>query len=241
MRVMSFNLKNNILFNLIGLWFFKYKKILEYINSKKLDVIGVQELTFTGKLFLSKYLLNYNIYGDSRKSYFFNNEFNCILINKKYKVNSCKTYSLSDNIYKLGNKNKGYNFSRICTVLHFEYKDKKYVVFNTHFDNSSTDNKKKMLNMLNKIILKEKLRNELLIVMGDFNMSINNSIKVFLKNNNLFDPFSDYVGSTFRLNLNMRKIDHIFIDFKLAVLSSDVLKDTSHISDHFSLVCEIKE
>jgi endonuclease/exonuclease/phosphatase family metal-dependent hydrolase len=96
---------------------------------------------------------------------------------------------------------------------------------------------------LEDIIDKEILKHEKLIVMGDFNMSLNNKrLPLYIKRNNYLDPFSDYMGGSFPSRPEMRLIDHIFLKgFKC----SDSLVDTKSndngfISDHNPIMCNIK-
>ena len=238
MKIMSFNLKDSIFDNLTFRWLYRYKKILKYILSVNPDIIGTQELTHSGRRYLMKRLTNYNIYGDSRKSNIFNDEYNSIIIKRSYKVKKFSTYSLSDDRDRLGTRGEADNFPRICVVVHCEKNGTKYLIVNTHIDNSKDrSNRRRLLTIVNDIIKEEKARDELLIVTGDFNMTLNNNIEKFVINNKLINVFEDYKKSTFPSRPEMRMIDYIMVDKKLKVKSYSV--GDCNMSDHLPIICNL--
>lgn len=242
MRIMSFNLRHSIIQSLTGYWIFRYKKIVRYLNTDIYDVIGTQEVTWFNKRYLVKHMTNYNVVGDGRGSFLFSNEYNVILLHKKYNITKYKTYSLSDNIEVLGTKISGYKFPRICTIIHCSFENNKYLIINTHIDNSSSDNKKKMLDILEEILHKEKEEDELVIITGDFNMSMNKKIEEFIKKNRLINIFTDNDTGSFVKDKNMRRIDHIFVDKKFVVNKAYIdysCNEEKCISDHYSIIGEI--
>ena len=81
----------------------------EIIKSADPDVIGLQEVTKEEYSMLRKqFERTYNIYGEFRGSFGVTNEA-CPIMIKKQDINvlDYKTFSLSDDIMKLGNKYKG--------------------------------------------------------------------------------------------------------------------------------------
>ena len=236
MKVMSFNLKDSIFDNLTFRWLYRYRKILKYILSVNPDIIGTQELTHSGRRYLMKRLTNYNIYGDSRKSNIFNDEYNSIIIKRSYKVKKFSTYSLSDDKNRLGTRGEFDNFPRICVVVHCEKNGTKYLIVNTHIDNSNDrSNRRRLLTIVNNIIKEEKDRDELLIVTGDFNMTLNKNIEKFVIDNKLINVFEDYKKSTFPSRPEMRMIDYIMVDKKLKV--KKYIVGDCNMSDHLPIMC----
>ena len=241
MKVMSFNVKHIPIEDILFLWKKRYRRLVQYIKENNPDILGMQEITRSGKKYLEKELNDYNIIGDSRHSFIFTDEYNPILINKKYVIEHTKTYSLSENIYKLGTKTKLDTFPRICVIAHISYNKNKYLIINTHIDNSSFENKKRLLNILNEIINKEKKSNEYVIIMGDFNMTMGNKnladfSKMFL------NPFKDYIEGTFPSSPNLRPLDHIFLDKKLKFSNDVILKNSNErgfLSDHNPICCDV--
>ena len=242
LKVMSFNLRHIIKEELIGLWKIRYKRIVDFIESESPDIIGVQELTRKGRKFLKKNLPNYKIVGKRRASIIFTNEYNSILIKKNIKIKGHKTYSLSDKINILGRKTKDENFPRICTLAHIEKENIKYLIANTHIDNSNTDNKKRQLTIFDNIIKNHKKDEEYLIITGDFNMTMNNK-NLYNYSKAYIAPFKDYKIGTFPSNPDMRALDHIFLDSRLEYYNETIYSDSNErgfMSDHNPISCIVK-
>ncbi len=243
LKVMSFNLRHIIKEELIGLWKIRYKRIVDFIESESPDVLGVQELTRKGRKFLKKHLPDYKIVGKRRASIIFTNEYNCILIKKNIKIKGHKTYSLSDKINILGRKSKSDNFPRICTLAHIEKENIKYLIANTHIDNSSSENKKRQLMIFDNIIKTHKKDDENLIITGDFNMTMNNK-NLYNYSKSFVAPFKDYTIGTFPSMPDMRALDHIFLDTRLDYYNEKIYSDSNErgfMSDHNPISCIVKE
>ncbi len=241
MKIMTFNLKHKILEDIFGLWKKRYREILKYLKKENPDILGVQELTRKGKHFLKKELKDYQIIGKRRHSIILTNEYNCLLIKKDYKIISHNTYSLSNKITHLGTKTKNDKFPRICVVAHIEKDDIKYMIVNTHLDNSDKNNKKRLLKIYNKIVETHKNDDEYLILLGDYNMTIDNkNLKEFAVNYK--DPFENNKKSSFTGFPNIKSIDHIFLDKRLNYKNEKIdvnSNDESYLSDHYPLSCII--
>ncbi|MBR4672785.1 MAG: histidine phosphatase family protein [Bacilli bacterium] len=239
LKVMSFNLRHIIKEEFFGVWKTRYRRIIDFIDSESPDIIGVQELTRKGKRYLKHNLKDYKIVGKRRHSIIFTNEYNCVLVKKDFKIKGHKTYSLSDKINILGRKSKSDNFPRICTLVHIERENAKFLVANTHIDNSSTENKKRLLNIFDNIVNTHKKEEEYLIITGDFNMTmdnrnLNNYSKKFVA------PFKDYMIGTFPSVPDMRALDHIFLDQRLEYSDEKIYSDSNEkgfMSDHNPISC----
>ena len=243
MKIMSFNVKHIPLEDIFFLWKKRYEKVAEFIEHEKPDILGMQEITKKGKKFLEKKLSNYNIVGESRHSIIFTNEYNPILIKKDYKILNSNTYSLYYNINKLCTKTKDDNFPRICVIAHIKKNDIKYMIVNTHIDNSSFNNKKRLLNILKEIIETNQKSDEFVIIMGDYNMTIGNkNLLNFSKD--FLNPFKDYKEGTFPSLPDIRPLDHIFIDKRLSFSCDKIHKNSNEryfLSDHNPISCLINE
>ncbi len=241
-KVMSFNLRHIIREEIFGIWKKRYSKIVNFIKQESPDVIGVQELTGRGKRYLKRNLKDYKIVGKKRHSIIFTNEYNCVLVKKDFKIIFHKTYSLSDKINRLGRKAKEDNFPRICTLVHVEKENKKFLIANTHIDNSSVANKKRLLNIFDNIVNTHKKDEEYLIITGDFNMTLdNNNLLKYSKK--YLDPFKDYTGTTFPQMPDLKALDHIFLDERLVYLHEIVHSDSNDdgfMSDHYPISCIIE-
>ena len=239
---MSFNLRHSIIQSITGYWFFRYRNIVKYLKKDTYDFIGTQEVTRFSKIYLRKKMTNYNIIGEGRKSRILSNEYNVILVNKKYKISRYKTYSLSNDIEVLGTKLPGYNFPRICTIVHCSDNKNKYMIVNTHIDNSSIYNKKKMLDILDVLLKLDHRKDELIVLTGDFNMSMNKRIEEFISDNKLKNIFDNDDKGSFVKNKDMRRIDHILVSKKFKIKKAYIdyaCNEDKCISDHYSLIGEI--
>ncbi len=241
-KIMSFNLRHIIKEEIFGLWKKRYEKIVNFIKSESPDVIGVQELTRRGKRYLKRNLKEYKIVGKKRHSIIFTNEYNCVLVKKEFKIRSHKTYSLSDKINRLGRKSKEDNFPRICTLVHVEKENKKFLIANTHIDNSSVKNKKRLLGIFDNIVVTHKKEEEYLIITGDFNMTLDND-NLLRYSKKYLDPFKDYTITTFPAMPEIKALDHIFLDNRLSY-SHEIIHSNSNddgfMSDHNPITCIIE-
>ena len=240
-KVMSFNLRHIIKEEIFGLWKKRYEKIVNYIQNEDPDIIGVQELTRKGKRYLKRKLKEYKIVGKKRYSIIFTNEYNCVLVKRKFKIKGHKTYSLSDKINILGRKSRHDNFPRICTLVHIEIDNDKYMIANTHIDNSSKENKKRQLDIFDKIVDTHKKEDEYLIITGDFNMTLDNK-NLLNYSKKYTDPFKDFTITTFPSNPDLKALDHIFIDKKLTYSEAKIhnhSNDNGFMSDHNPISCKV--
>lgn len=238
MLVMSFNAKRIIFFK-----FGRYKRVIDYLKIKKPDIIGFQELNDKSLRLYTNNLSNYNVVGQGSSKNILFREYTSIFVDKKYEIVSSKTYSLTSKIEKIGYKEKEDNLPRIVTLCHIKDKKNKILVVNTHIDNTDSKNKYKQLLILEEIINNEIQKHEKIILMGDFNMSLNNKkIPLFIKRNKFLDPFDDYLGGSFPSRPEMRMIDHIFLrGFKCINSEVDTKSnDNGFISDHNPIMCNIE-
>ena len=243
MKVMSYNVVHFTFKDILFIWRNRYKRVVSFIKKENPDILGMQEVTRKAKRYLEKHLDDYNVIGLSRHSMPFTNEYTPLLIKKKYEILSYNTYSLSHNINKLGTKVKADNFPRICVVAHIKDKNNKYLVINTHIDNSSGPNKKRLLDIYKSIIEKEKGEEEYIILMGDYNMTLlNDDLKKFSKD--YLDPFKDYKYGSFVPNPTLIPLDHIFLDKRLNYKNDKIYKESNNdyfLSDHYPISCEIEK
>ena len=241
MKVMTYNIAHKTFKDIFFVWRNRYKRVIDYIKREDPDILGMQEITKKGVKYLKKNLNDYNIVGESRHSVIFTDEYTPVAIKKDYELISYKTYSLSRDINTLGLKEKEDNFPRICVVCHVKKDKNKYLIINTHIDNSDGPNKKRLVGIFKDIIDKEKNKDELLIIMGDFNMTLNNDdLVLFAKDYK--DPFKEYTYGSFCPNPKGKSLDHIFLDKKLSYKEDKI--DTSSndlypLSDHYPMMCEI--
>ena len=207
LRISTFNIQND---------YSKYdgskaKIIKEYVLTNKIDILGLQELYSKCNDDLNLEFLGseYNLFGKYR--FFLKrllnrfNEKNAILTRNK--VVSSFTYHLPyfPSLLK-----------RIVTKTVVLYNDQKISIYNTHLDYKSDKLKKRQLKKITKLIEKD---NNLIVLMGDFNLK--NNKKIFndfvdiMKKNNIYRV--ELNEKTFKNSKYKREIDHIFLSeqFKL--------------------------
>ena len=224
MKICSYNIKNN---------FFKHKNktkdITSFINKYDLDILATQEYLFRDA---KKFKLDgYKCVGKGRlhfKGSIFNES--CSVITKlniiKHKVYKLPWFFTS--------------FPRIMNEILVKDGNKEYLIINTHLDYLHRFSQKKQLNFIYNHI-KNIDNNKNIILLGDFNLHIDNKIfKDFInKLNTINIKRIDINDKTFKL-LD-KPIDHIFVSNNIKVLNYKVIIDDElDISDHYPLYLEIK-
>ena len=238
MKIMTFNLKDDGLL-IFSNWKKRLKGFVNLIIKEKPDIIGTQEMTPKAKKLLEKLLnennLNYNFYGESRKR---NNrlfdEYNCILVNKKIKVLSSTTYSLSETPLIPKTKFVNDKFPRILTFI----ETKNFYFYNTHLTNKVDKNKILQLKCITNLLKKDKP----IIITGDFNLGINR-LRNFCQKNELIDTTKN-IGKTFTTKKEIYHLDHILIDKNIKFenpIKHDYKYKNTYISDHYPVTVEIKK
>ncbi len=238
MKIMTFNLKDDGLF-IFSNWKKRLKGFVNLIINEKPDIIGTQEMTYKAKKALEKLLLKnnleYNFYGESRnRNNFIFDEYNSILISKKLKVLSSKTYSLSKTPLIPKTKFKNDTFPRIITYA--ETKD--FYIYNTHLSNKVNENKILQLECITNLLRK----NKPIIITGDFNLGVT-KLKKFCEKNNLIDT-TKTIGKTFTTKKEIYHLDHILITKNIKYenpIKHDFKYKNTYLSDHYPISVEIKK
>lgn len=238
LTIMSFNIQNRYILDSLSKCFnSRMNRILKIIENESPDIIGLQEVTQKAKKVIEERFTQYNFIGRSR----YNNdsmldEYNLIMVNKKYKIITSGTYSLGSNVDKLSSKGFFDVFPRICSYVKLEYKGKIITIFNTHLDHLLNYNRYKQLKQINTIIKRQGAKAN--IVMGDFNLSRESELlKKFMN--------EDYKNASDELEqptLRNRFIDHILFteDFTLKnIHSGNKQEKEKYPSDHLPVIAKI--
>ena len=226
MIVSTFNIQNDIrVYNKN-----KSKDIYNYIKKNKIDIIGLQEVFTKCADDLDILLTKYNIVGKYR--YFFNifhpykNEKNPIIT--KYDIINYKTYHLPSYNSK---------YKRIITKACIKYNDKLVSIYNTHIEISDKSIQESQLNKIYELLKND---NNLIILMGDFNLK--NSEKLYIDFCNKLKKLNiksiDINSNTFKTSIEKEAIDHIFISDSFKVKKTCIIKDLE-ISDHYPVLIDI--
>ena len=210
----------------------KSREIYNYIKKNKIDILGIQEMFYKCNNDLERIINSkYSIVGKYRyflkPFYPIKNERNPIIT--KYNIITNHTYHLPS--FKA-------RYKRIITKATIKYRGKMISIYNTHIEVVNDEVKEKQLNKIFNIIKND---NNLVILMGDFNLK---------KSSKLFDDFIkklndinikhiDINDNTFKTSKDKESIDHIFISNSFNVIKKTVYKKLS-ISDHYPVIINVE-
>lgn len=225
-RISSFNIKNDYKnYNLN-----KTKEIYNYLINNNIDILGLQEVYSKLDIDLRKLLKNnYNYNGNYRFLLMLNiiNEKNPIIT--KYPILFNKTYHMP-HLPSLLN--------RIVSLNIIKYKNYRISIYNTHLDYKYESVKLRQLKYLYKLIEKD---NNLIVLMGDFNLK--NNREIFNKFCYLLEKRGikrvEFNDRTFKESRYHREIDHIFLSNEFKVIKFEIIKNLD-ISDHYPIMVDIE-
>ncbi len=227
LKISTFNIQNNF----SSYDSSKAEKIIDYLTRNKIDILGLQEVFSKCSYDLEKELRLQGYAFLGRYRFFLHfllkkfNEKVPVITNKK--VISYDTYQLPFLPAPL---------KRVVTKVVISYKDKLISIYNTHLDFMMDNVKKRELKKLIKLIEED---DNLIILMGDFNLKTNNGVfKEFIK---ILDDKNicrvDIREKTLKNSKSKMAIDHIFLSSEFNVLKYEVIKSID-TSDHYPiLIC----
>lgn len=228
---------------------FREKLLIPQLKEYNPDSMGFQEATVEWMGFLRNGFKDYGYVGRHRDDGMLKGEANPIFYRKdKYDLIDYDTFWLSKTPDKAGSSDWNSGSVRICTYAVLENKETKerYVHFNTHLDNSSTQARteqiKIVLNKVNEFIDKYPV-----VLTGDFNTgrysSVYNATSLVLNDTCLNAPiakdmytYHDYGNADYLL-------DYIFVNDKIDPLVYHVIDDKildTYLSDHYGIYVDLK-
>ena len=261
-RVMTFNIRLNLKSDSLNAWSYRKENASSMIRFHHADIVGLQEALLEQVNDLAEFLPEYEWIGVGRDDGKTKGEFMAIFyLKKRFKLLKDSTFWLSENPEVPG---KGWDaaFNRIVTWGEFEDNktNKKFYMFNTHFDHVGEIARQESAKLLLKYITNF-AGNSDVIVTGDFNSKPNSVTYKTLTQNikgastiTLVDSkkVSQYPhhgpNSTFtafklsNLTDNDQLIDYIFVKNTMKVLNHGTLSDTFDglfPSDHMPVLAEI--
>ncbi|MGL4772089.1 MAG: endonuclease/exonuclease/phosphatase family protein [Clostridium sp.] len=256
MRVMTFNLRCDFILDFKNRWDNRKDIVYEILSEYDCDVIGVQELTPRMHKDISSALDGFNIVGSPRSKRFFM-ESNDILIAKRHKVESHKTFWLSETPDKVGSRIWYSMFPRICTTSTITLENgKKIRIYNTHLDVLLPKAREYGLRKIGEFIESEHKKDGIpVVLMGDFNATPNSKLirefqekglssKSFIavqeKNKALYNKstMSSFNGKEEGLH-----IDYIFVSEEIEIVDVKILthnKDGRYPSDHYPIIADLR-
>lgn len=255
MRVMTFNLRTDFIFDRKNRWNNRANIVYDTIRKNNCDIIGVQEMNNIMFKDIKNNLVDFNIIGSPRtKKYFV--ERNDIIVSKRHTILEFDTFWLSKNPEKVGSSIWYSLYPRICTTALIRLDNGSMVrVYNTHLDCFLPHARSYGLSKIGKRIEeRHKLEGIPMILMGDFNATPNSKvISKFVEGNYNGKKFVavQEADKTIYNNTTMSKfkgkekgmhIDYIFVSDEFVIKNTNIVKHNDngrYPSDHYPIVAEI--
>lgn len=225
-------------------WVFRRAAVFALINSRRPDVLGVQEALATQIDELLVHLPGYSYVGVGRDDGKREGEYSAVFYRRdRLSVLESGTFWLSDTPDVVGSKSWGNNVVRICTWAKLRATEGlTFTVYNTHFDHESQPSREKSAEL---ILTRQWQVKDRTVLIGDFNAGLENkAVRIIDEGGNFhalptFGPHTVDGGTFNGFNANAttgERIDHIFLGGKWNVIASGIdrtLFDGRAPSDHW--------
>ena len=249
-KTMTFNIRLDLPQDAENSWNHREEAVKDLLSYYHPDIFGIQEGLMHQVNYIDSCLVNYTFIGVGRDDGELKGEFSAIFFDTtQFSLLKESTFWLSEYSDSVS---IGWDaeYIRICTYGLFEYKSgqKKFWVFNTHFDNKGEMSREKSTSLILEKI-KALNRNDLpLILMGDFNsLPKSKPIRILktqlkdaqnLSESEPYGPIGTFTGFNPHEKI-VDRIDYIFVR-KMMVKSyihiDDKRKDNYFISDHLPVL-----
>jgi endonuclease/exonuclease/phosphatase family metal-dependent hydrolase len=258
-KAISFNIRVDTLFDGLNRWKTRKDIVVDTLVDHAADVIGLQEALDHQVRQIQQALPQYDYYAVGRNDGKRKGE-SCALLYRKDRFNlrDYGTFWFSDTPSKPGSKDWGNLWPRICSWIYLTEKTTgtSFYVYNVHLAVLSQNSRQKSAELLARRIA-TRSSNDPFIVMGDFNMEIDNPAMEYLQNIDSKTPYPKMLSAwqclhpgrtgngtrhSFLGETSGPKIDHIPICESARAL--DVQIDHRRIngrypSDHFPVIAKI--
>lgn len=252
LSVMTYNIKLDYPKEGENSWTNRKPFFINLLKFHEPDILGVQEAMPNQMEDMDSLLAQYNFVGVGRDDGKDEGEYSAIFYKQnKFNVLESSTFWLSQTPDKVS---MGWDAvcNRVCTYALFQNKitDKKFFVFNTHFDHVGEQARIESTSLILKKIMQINTNNLPVILMGDFNLEVESeAIQSILKTYNdthivaniSFGPTGTFNGFEFEKPV-VSKIDFVFTSKNIKVLKSGILSDSydcHYPSDHFPVYVEM--
>ena len=259
-KAMTFNIRVDTPLDFGNRWSSRKQMVIDRLTDNAADVVGLQEALSYQLSDIKTALPEYRSYAAGRNNGKQKGESCAILYRKdRFELNDSGTFWFSKTPSKPGSKRWGNLFPRICSWVHLTdtSNGKGFYVYNVHLDNVSQSSRKKSTHQLASHIADRKTSDPF-IVMGDFNMGIDNPAMKYLRQIERATPYPKMIDAwsslydddssagtyhKFRGKRTGPKIDHIPLSENARAL--EVKIDTTGVngkypSDHFPVTAIIK-
>ncbi len=239
-------------------WSQRRAMVISLLAAEQYDVVGLQEALPYQLDEILQGLPQYDAYAVGRGNEPDKGETCAILYKKKrfYRIDS-GTIWFSNSPWEPGSKFAGTLFPRICSWVRLADLEtaRCFYVYNVHLDNLSQRARTRSIEILNDQIASRKYKDPF-IVMGDFNMEIDNPAMQILQKagkNRMLDTWKalyphrldEGTYHKFHGSILGSKIDHILVDTRVRVLAAAINRQDfsgRYPSDHYpvSAVLQIR-
>jgi len=257
-KVMSFNIRTGDAWWLDGwnCWHNRRQIVIRTLADNAADIIGLQEAVHYQIEQIQQALPQYSKYAVGRTNGKQKGE-TCAIFYRtdRFELVDCGTFWFSKDPSKPGSKHWGNLFPRLCSwiLLADKLSETSFYVYNLHLDNWSQKSREKSVRLLASKIANRKTQVPF-IVMGDFNMELDNPAMLYLKkiaNTLMLDAWqSVHTGDSnsgtyhkFSGRVACPKIDHIRICERAKALYVEIDRyelDGRYPSDHFPIIATIR-
>lgn len=269
LKVVSFNIRYLTTRDKgVNHWDTRQARVADTIRHFDADIIGLQEAFLSQVEDLGTELAAYQRIGVGRDDGAAAGE-TCSILFRKSRIDLVDqgTFWLSDTPEIPGSKHWGNDVVRICTwvLLRDKPRDRKFYVFNTHFDHVSQDAREQSVRLISKRISERNELNAPFTLMGDFNASEDNAAIRYLKGEavslaggegeettpikvldsfRMIDPDAVEVctGHSFEGRRKGGKIDYIFVPKGITVEAAAIdriQQDGLYPSDHYPVTATL--
>lgn len=260
MKIVTFNIRYGTADDGVNHWDNRKQLVLDLLSGYAADVIGLQEALDFQIQQIQKALPEYGVYSVGRDDGERAGESCPILYRKdRFKVADSGTFWFSNSPWKPGSMHWGNTIPRICSWVQLTdiQTNSSFYVYNLHLDHQSQTSREQSARLLAKEIASRKTQDPF-VVMGDFNMGLDNPALMYLQKIGYESPCPRLVSAWLGAHSTEREIgtyhgfqgtttgamiDHILITEQTTVLSAEI--DPRHFdgrypSDHFSVTAELK-
>ena len=257
-RVMSFNIRYGTADDGRNSWEFRRDLVEQVVRQHDPDLLGVQEALAFQIRELEEVLPSHHRIGVGREDGVSAGEFAAIYYrSRRFEVDSSGTFWLSETPDVPGSMHWGNRITRICTWVRLidNISDHAFYVFNLHLDHQSQPSRERSVELVARRIT-ERLHDDPIILMGDFNAGEDNPAMLYLRGETaapaiqLTDTFrAVYPDATetgtfgaWAGETSGDRIDAILVwDFE--IVEADIVRDNRdgrYPSDHFPVTASLR-
>lgn len=259
-KAMTFNIRVDTFLDGFNRWNNRKERVIEMLASNEPDVIGLQEALDFQVEDVVRAMPQYMVYAVGRNDGVKGESCAIFYRKDRFKLVDSGTFWFSDTPQEPGSKDWGNLPPRICSWVYLVEKGTKkgFYAYNVHLDNMSQNSRRKSTQLLAKEIAARKMPSPF-IVMGDFNMDLNNSAMRYLQNISGKSPYPKMIDSWQSVHgdksgtgtgtrhsiidgLSGPRIDHIPISENARALEVSIDQrqiDGRYPSDHFPVIAKI--